>query len=107
MEVGRDGLSLNQVKKLLEIKGFSSSAYRTSVEGLLHIESPCILYWDDNHFVVLEKVTKKNFIIVDPAVGRKKLSYAEVEKRFSGVILIPIPNENFKPNKKKIIHLNF
>ncbi|MFP9131268.1 peptidase domain-containing ABC transporter [Niallia sp. BSM11] len=101
LEVGRDGLKLNQVKKLLETKGFSSSAYRTTVEGLLHIESPCILHWDDNHFVVLEKVTKKYFIIVDPAVGRKRFSYREVEDRFSGVILIPIPNEKFEPNKDK------
>jgi ABC-type bacteriocin/lantibiotic exporter with double-glycine peptidase domain len=101
MEVGRDGLKLNQVKKLLEIKGFDAVAYRTSLEGLLQINTPSILHWDDNHFVVLERVTKKHFIIVDPSIGRKKLSYTEVEQRFTGIILIPVPNENFEPNSEK------
>ncbi|GLI84784.1 peptidase C39 [Rossellomorea marisflavi] len=101
MEVGRDGLSLSKVKRLLELKGFSSAAYRTSIEGLLQINTPSILHWDDNHFVVLDKVKKNHFLIVDPAVGRKKISYAELEKHFTGIVLIPVPNEDFIPHKHK------
>src|SRR5699024_1800591 len=101
VEVGRDGLRLDQIKKMLELKGFDSRAYRTTVEGLSHISSPCILYCDNHHFVVLEKCNKKYFWIVDPAIGRRKVDYEYMERFFSGFILLAIPNDNFQPLRKK------
>ncbi|PFJ06661.1 ABC transporter [Bacillus cereus] len=101
MEVGRDGLRLDQIKYLLEKVGFDSKAFKTPVQGLLEIGKPCILYWENNHFVVLEKTNKKYCYIVDPAVGRKKMTHTEVMEKFSGIVLIPQPNENFSPHKKK------
>lgn len=101
MESGRDGLRLNELKELLDNLGFSSKAYKTTVEGLLMIDSPCILHWNDNHFVILEKTNKKYFYIVDPAVGRKRVSYDEMAVSFTGIVLIPLPNKNFKPQVNK------
>lgn len=101
MEAGRDGLRLSEVKELLDKLNFNSKAYKTTVEGLLMIDSPCILHWNDNHFVVLEKTNKKYFYIVDPAMGRKRVTYDEVVRSFTGIVLIPIPNKNYKPQTKK------
>lgn len=58
-----------------------------------------------SHFVVLEKVHKNYFFIVDPSSGRKKLSKEEFITFFSGSILYCIPNEKFikKPAQRKSI----
>lgn len=101
MEAGRDGLRLNEIKELLDSLNFNSKAYKTTMEGLLMIDSPCILYWNDNHFVVLEKTSKKHFYIVDPAMGRLRLSYDEVERSFSGILLVTSPNKKFQPQTNK------
>ncbi|QFK72951.1 peptidase domain-containing ABC transporter [Pradoshia sp. D12] len=57
---------------------------------------PLILHWEMSHFVVLEKVNKKYFFIVDPSSGRKKLNKEEFLSSFSGSILYCKPNEKFK-----------
>lgn len=101
MEAGRDGLRLNEIKELLESLNLNSKAYKTNTEGLLKINSPCILYWNNNHFVVLEKSNKKYFYIVDPAVGRKKVTIQEMSDNFSGIVLIVSPTKDFKPKTNK------
>ncbi|MGE7674929.1 peptidase domain-containing ABC transporter [Lysinibacillus sp. NPDC094403] len=100
-ETGRDGLTLNQLHNLFLKMNFYSKAYRTSVDGLKKFNSPIILHWNNNHFVVLEKVKSRKFIIVDPAIGRITLGQEEFEKSFTGVILVPSPDESFSPYNKK------
>ena len=58
-----------------------------------------ILHWDLNHFVVLAKVGKKKITILDPAFGKRELSYAEVSDHFTGVALELTPTAEFKPQK--------
>lgn len=101
VETGRDGLTLNQIHNLFLKLNFYSKAYRTSVESLKEFNSPIILHWNNNHFIILEKIKKGKFFIVDPAIGRITLEQEEFEKCFSGVILVPSPNDSFIPYNKK------
>src|SRR5690606_36266438 len=55
--------------------------------------------WDLNHFVVLAKVGKSKITILDPAVGERRLSPAEVSDHFTGVALELSPTAEFKPQK--------
>lgn len=66
----------------------------------MHIQLPAIIHWNQNHFVVLYKITKdyKTFIIADPAKGLSKLSKDDFLSHWSsrdidgnemGIILIP------------------
>src|SRR5690606_35156261 len=63
------------------------------------LKVPCILHWDLNHFVVLSRVGRSKMTVLDPAVGEKKLSLAEVSDHFTGVALELTPSHAFAPRK--------
>lgn len=98
---GRDGNTLYDLYKVGQELGFESKCYKLPCENLNQVDYPVILYWDAKHFVVLEKVTKKNYIILDPAHGRKKLKVEEFREHYSGYVLSLTPNEDFVPQKEK------
>jgi ATP-binding cassette subfamily B protein RaxB len=76
---------------------FSSRPLRLELDELSQLKLPCILHWDLNHFVVLKKVGRSSITILDPAVGERRLPFAEVSCHFTGVALELTPNADFKP----------
>lgn len=74
---------------------------KLDLEGLGHLQLPCILHWNFNHFVVLKAVSTKTITIYDPGFGERKLSADEVSKSFTGVALELWPSPNFKPQEQK------
>lgn len=79
--------------------GFNSRPLRLEIEELRDLQLPCILHWDLNHFVVLARVGRRHVTILDPAVGERRLSMAEVSRHFTGVALELTPNAEFKEKK--------
>ncbi|RWQ71004.1 peptidase domain-containing ABC transporter [Bacillus cereus] len=101
LEPGRDGTGLKHLYQLLNDLGFHSRVYKTTVEGLKQVTLPAILHWDNNHFVILEKIKNNKFYIIDPALGRKTLSENKIESMFSNYVLTTKPTEKFIPITKK------
>jgi ABC-type bacteriocin/lantibiotic exporter with double-glycine peptidase domain len=101
MEIGRDGLRLRHMGEMLEHLGFKAKAYKTTIQGLRQLPTPSILHWENNHYVVLEELSDKHMIVVDPAYGRRKIPLNEAEELYSGYVLSATPTEEFKPKKKK------
>jgi ATP-binding cassette subfamily B protein RaxB len=93
------GAKLNQLIQIAQQLGFSTRPLRLEMENLGKLNLPCILHWDLNHFVVLAKVGKTKVTILDPAVGKRTLTRAEVSKHFTGVALELTPSADFKPRK--------
>ncbi|MFO1253316.1 MAG: cysteine peptidase family C39 domain-containing protein, partial [Inhella sp.] len=91
------GANLRQLIQYAAVLGFSSRALRLDLGALKQLATPCILHWDLNHFVVLKKVTRKGAVILDPAVGERHLTTAEIGRHFTGVALELTPNADFKP----------
>lgn len=107
-EIGsiRDGVNLFDMKKVFEKNGFTAKIYRNSLnfekDEWQKLPMPMILFWENNHFVVLEKMTKKNlFSIVDPAAGRLFYSYEELKNKYSGIFLSVFQTEATLRNKKE------
>lgn len=95
------GATLQQLMSHAANLGFTSRPLRLEVEELRELQTPCILHWDLNHFVVLKKVTSSGkVIILDPAVGERRLNQAEVSRHFTGVALELSPNAEFKPKRR-------
>lgn len=94
LEVGRDGLSLQDLRSLLTSHGYEAKAFRGSVEALREATLPAICLWRDNHFVVLEKITRGRYRVVDPASGSVTLSDEEFARDYSGVVLVPTPTQD-------------
>ena len=113
LEAGRDGLSIVQLRDLLEIKKFKTRMIKCNIKspedisGLNQVKAPFIAFWNKQHFVVVSKV-KKNYVeILDPASGKKKLKYSEFLEAFSGYILEAVPTDEFVPKKDKPKRWNY
>ena len=60
-----------------------------------------------NHFVVLNGFRGKYAYINDPARGTVKVPWEEFDNSFTGVVLIPVPSEEFKPGGKRRSTIDF
>lgn len=91
----RGGLSLANIVTVLSGSGIRVRAVTTpSAEALKTVMTPCILHWDDNHFVVLDHYAYGRFRIADPANGRHAYTPGELAAHCSGAVLIPQPTND-------------
>ncbi len=96
------GVNLLGISEAAEKLGFRTYGARLTVDQLLEVELPCILHWNQNHFVVLYKVKKDRFYISDPALGLITYGGKEFVKNWysakevhSGLSLIMSPGPEF------------
>ena len=52
----------------------------------VNINKPYLVYWNNNHYVILEKIKKNKIVIIDPAVGRITISLQEFLVHYSGLM---------------------
>ncbi|WP_460220031.1 peptidase domain-containing ABC transporter [Psychroserpens sp. MEBiC05023] len=83
-ETTREGSSLLGLSEASENLGFRSLGIKVSLERLQEAPLPCILHWNQNHYVVLYKIKKNIFYISDPAHGLLKYSKEEFLKQWIG-----------------------
>src|SRR5206468_1286439 len=70
---------------------------RLELEEVSQLRSPCILHWDQNHFVVLKSCDGRGAVIHDPAFGIRRMTMAEISKHFTGIALELTPTAEFQP----------
>lgn len=76
--ISRQGVSLVGISEAAESIGLRSVGVRLTWLQLLENASlPCIAHWEQRHFIVVYKVTKRKVFVSDPAVG--KISYSRDE----------------------------
>jgi len=95
------GTSLPQIVHYAQALDFSCRPLRLELNELKQLRLPCILHWNLNHFVVLEKVSARHVVLLDPAVGRRTLKMDEVSRCFTGVAVELSPNSTFQPAQQK------
>ena len=99
--VTRDGVKASDMMRAAKKAGLECHGYRRSPEKLRELPMPCILHWEMNHFVVLEGFKGKRVYINDPAIGRRKLTFQELDDSFTGVVLTFQPTPEFQKEKKQ------
>lgn len=81
--LGVDFSSLSNAAKQI---GLATQAIRIGVDDFSEETLPCILHWNNNHFVVLYRVkkTSKNtfFYVSDPAFKKHKITKQEFQNHF-------------------------
>lgn len=99
------GMNLQQIIDQADSLGLASRALQCPIEDIHKLQTPCILHWDMNHFVVLTRVSGKGkgtkFYINDPAVGKRTLAIEEFSKHFTGVCLELTPTNKFQIKEEK------
>ena len=90
------GVTLKHVSQVAESMGLAARGVQVPLESLAKLQLPAVLHWDMNHFVVLVAVKGKNIFVHDPARGKRKLTFAEASKHFTGVAMEFTPNQDFR-----------
>ena len=85
LPVSRKGVTVRGLVLMAESLGLISRPLKLELEDLRHLQLPCVLHWDMDHFVVLRSVGRNSVVIHDPAVGARKVSLREFGLRFTGV----------------------
>lgn len=99
-DVGRDGISIIELKKLFTERGFDSKIVKLNdISTLDSLTNPFIAYWNNKHFVVVDKIINNKYYINDPAIGACILTKNEFEENFTNYILLMVPTVEYKPQK--------
>ncbi|TMP80624.1 ABC transporter ATP-binding protein [Pseudoalteromonas phenolica] len=99
--ISLEGATLLDIMGFAEQLNLSTRPLRIELEDLDALQTPCILHWDLNHFVVLKKANEKRIVIHDPAKGEKTLTLEEASKHFTGVALELTPTKDFEKQESK------
>jgi len=91
----RDGISAGALVRAGRLLNLQAKGFGVPATELGTLPMPQILFWNFNHFVVLERIKGELVDIVDPAVGRRRLSMADIERGYSGVTLCMAPSPDF------------
>ncbi len=95
-EVNRDGSTAASIARAARYYGLECKGRSTHVHQLRNLPLPLILFWEFNHFLILEGFDRNHFYLNDPATGRRKLSAEEFGSSFSGIALQLNPGPEFR-----------
>lgn len=95
--VSRDGVSASTLLRVARAQGLVAEGYGAPADQLHELDGPLILFWNYNHFVVLEGFDRHGRArILDPGMGRRLLGADELEEGYSGIALQLIPGPGFE-----------
>lgn len=79
-------------------KGTVESLYKIPLPAVAHV----VLKNELQHYIVIYSISKKSIEYMDPADGRiHKKSIADFQQLWSGVIVLVLPNDDFKTGSEK------
>jgi ATP-binding cassette subfamily C protein len=94
--VSRDGSSALHILKAARKYGMLAKAFSKSVDALRDLSPPCIVFWNFNHFLVVEGFGEDEVFLNDPAAGHRTVTDEEFEQSFTGVVLVMEPGPEFR-----------
>ncbi len=99
--VSSHGATLKSLMDIATRIELAPRALQVDIDSLDQVPAPCILHWGLNHFVVLKKITRKGYVIHDPAIGERHIQPDEFSKQFTGIVLELLPTHAFKKGEEK------
>ena len=93
--VTRDGVNAKNILRAARRLGCVAKGFAGKPEVLRKKEFPLILFWEFNHFVVMEGVENDIVYLNDPALGRRKVPWADFLTSYTGIYLNIRPGEGF------------
>lgn len=100
--ISRDGSKASNMLKAARSLGMIAKGFKKEPEALLEMQLPVIVFWNFNHYIVVEGFNKKGEVFVnDPAFGKKVLSWEEFDEGFTGVVLTFEKTDEFQADSKR------
>ncbi len=79
-DVNRLGVSIKDITDACGSVGLHAVAAKVPLKDIHRMPLPSILYWNQNHFVVLYKINKGWFYIADPSKGKVRIDESHFSK---------------------------
>ncbi|HYO60288.1 MAG TPA: peptidase domain-containing ABC transporter [Actinomycetota bacterium] len=98
---GRDGVDASSIVRAARAYDMRARGVKVDVDGVQYLPKGAILHWEFNHFVVFERLVKSGVVVVDPALGRRRVPMEKFGQSFTGVALILEPDEGFTRDRRR------
>ncbi len=100
--VSRDGSKASNVLKAARKYGLVAKGLKhEQLDKLYELSFPVILFWNLNHFLVLEGFKGGNAYLNDPAQGPRKVTLEDLDSSYSGIVLTFEAGPDFKKGGEK------
>lgn len=111
--IGREGVSMLGISNAAEKIGFHTVGCRISFDTLVEkAPMPCIVHWNQNHFVVVYRIRRNKVFVADP--GKGLMTYTKedfcnhwlstrAKSEDKGVVLLLEPTRLFYENESEIV----
>ncbi len=100
-QTGRGGVDALALVEAARRYGLDARGVSVDAAELRVLPRGSILHWQFDHFVVLDRVARGGVEVMDPAIGRQRVSPEEVDKSFTGVALVFEPTDALQPGKAR------
>ena len=94
------GMTLQDIMQFAGSLDLTSRPLKVELCDLEYLQTPCILHWDLNHFVVLKSANSKSIVIHDPVCGEIKMAISKASDHFTGIALELKPTNKFEKKKQ-------
>jgi len=99
--ISRDGSKASNILKAARSYNLQAKGLKKDVTQLREFKPPFIVFWNFNHFLVVEGFVGDRVWLNDPATGPRSVMLEEFNEAYTGVALLMEPGQEFKKGGRK------